>query len=261
MPVLTARFPGSTARFPVLTARFASPTARLPVLTARFPGATARFLVSTARFPGATARLPGSVIRFPVLTARFPGLVIRFLLPSVRGSGYAAAVSNLNPEVAMRRSEYEMRKSALEAELKADIELLRAASLAKLRALERLWLAAAEDLPAELPPAVRESPRPSETPGSETVSVSETLHPDPPASPPVLRRGQVMDDLMGGFHALPEEFEKRDVFRLLGYEPPRATMYRVLSDLIGEKWVEITLYSEGHRPTRYRKLPQPPDDE
>jgi hypothetical protein len=166
-----------------------------------------------------------------------------------------------NPEVAMRQSEYEVRKRALEAEFNADVELLRAAYLAKLRALERLWLAAAEDLPAELPPpAVRESRLSDTVAANETVR-TETPRPAPPAPPPVLRRGQVMDDLADIFFALPEEFEKRDVIRLLGYEPPRATMYRVLSGLISEKMVQITRYSEGHRATRYRKLPQPLDDD
>jgi len=71
---------------------------------------------------------------------------------------------------------------------------------------------------------------------SETLPVSETLPPHrPPLKPapaPARRRGQVAADVEAVLPELPEEFEKQDVVRALGYEPPRATLYRVLEQLV-----------------------------
>ena len=64
-------------------------------------------------------------------------------------------------------------------------------------------------------------------------------------------------DLEAAFPDLPEEFEMGDVIRALGYEPPRATLYRVLEQLVLDRRAVTARFSTGHSPTRYRKLPPP----
>jgi hypothetical protein len=152
----------------------------------------------------------------------------------------------------MRQSEYEQHRRALEAQFQADVELLRAGYQAKLRALEAVWLSSMEEaLPA--------APPPLPAPGPLLLRASEPeAPPATPASPapePALRPGQVRDDLEDIFADLPEEFEKRDVIRLLGYEPPPSTLNRALSDLLLAKRTKIVRHSSGYTRTRYRKLP------
>jgi len=165
----------------------------------------------------------------------------------------------------MRHGEYEQRRRALETQFREDVELLRAGYQAKLRALEMLWMAS----PGEaLPPAAA-----SEMLGSsETQQVSETVaSPEPPEPPepseaaepapvmePESRRGMVREEIEAAFAALPDEFERQDVLRVLGYEPPRATLFRVLNQLVSEGWISIVSYSIGRLSTRYSKLPDLP---
>lgn len=163
----------------------------------------------------------------------------------------------------MRHEEYERRRRALEAQLREDWELLRAGYQAKLRALEMLWLIP----PGEaLPPAVAVS----ETLRlSERLDSSETLpETAPPQSETVIspeppketRRGQVREEIEAAFAELPEEFDRRDVIRVLGYEPPRATLFRVLEQLVVDKWISVARYSTGRSSTRYVKLPEPAEE-
>jgi hypothetical protein len=150
----------------------------------------------------------------------------------------------------MRQGEYERRRRALEAQFQADVELLRAGYQAKLRALETIWLTAADEaLPAVPPPLPAPGPLLLQAPEPGTPPEA------PPDPEPALRPGQVRWDLEDIFADLPEEFEKRDVVRLLGYAPPRSTLNRVLSELLSAKRVKIVRYSEGYNRTRYRKLP------
>jgi hypothetical protein len=57
---------------------------------------------------------------------------------------------------------------------------------------------------------------------------------------------------------LPEVFDKKDVVRLVGYEPTHSTFHRALTRLQDEDSVAIEDYSEGGMHTIYRKLPDPP---
>jgi hypothetical protein len=158
----------------------------------------------------------------------------------------------------MRQGEYEQRRRALERQFREDVELLRAGHQAKLRALEMLWLVSpGEALPAGPPaPGARETLRLSETlAASETLPVPETL-PEPPAPGPARRRGQALEDVWERFADLPEVFDQRDVVRALGYAVPRATLYRVLGELLREKRVVLEEGSRGPNPIRYRKLPE-----
>lgn len=163
----------------------------------------------------------------------------------------------------MRHEEYERRRRALEAQLREDVELLRAGYQAKLRALEMLWLAPPG---AALPQAVAVS---ETLQLSETLASSETLPETtpprsetvtPPEPPKEIRRGQVRDEIEAAFAELPEEFDRRDVIRVLGYEPPRATLFRVLEQLVVDKWISVAWYSNGRSATRYAKLPEPAEE-
>ncbi|PYQ57621.1 MAG: hypothetical protein DMF53_22135 [Acidobacteria bacterium] len=152
----------------------------------------------------------------------------------------------------MRHEEYERRRRALEAQFREDLELLRAGYQAKLRALEMLWLAPpGEALPQAV--AVSETLR-----LSETLASSETV--TPPEPPKEIRRGQVREEIEAAFAELPEEFDRRDVIRVLGYEPPRATLFRVLEQLVVDKWISVAWYSSGRSSTRYAKLPEPAEE-
>ena len=152
----------------------------------------------------------------------------------------------------MRHEEYERRRRALEAQFREDLELLRAGYQAKLRALEMLWLAPpGEALPQAV--AVSETLR-----LSETLASSETV--TPPEPPKETRRGQVREEIEAAFAELPEEFDRRDVIRVLGYEPPRATLFRVLEQLVVDQWISVASYSTGRSSTRYAKLPEPAEE-
>jgi len=147
----------------------------------------------------------------------------------------------------MRQSEYEGHKRALEAQFQADVELMRASYQARLRALETLWIAAPEEALTV----------PETLSLGETLPAGETLRQEPASEPVMVQRGHLSDDLAEIFPQLPEVFDKWDAVRALGYEPPRATLYRMLSQLVREGRIAMARHSDGHSPTRYRKLPPP----
>ncbi|HEY4595960.1 MAG TPA: hypothetical protein VIJ02_06130, partial [Thermoanaerobaculia bacterium] len=66
--------------------------------------------------------------------------------------------------------------------------------------------------------------------------------------------------LEAAFAELPEEFDRRDIIRVLGYEPPRATLFRVLEQLVVDKWISVAWYSSGRSSTLYAKLPEPAEE-
>lgn len=169
----------------------------------------------------------------------------------------------------MDYQEYERRRRAIQEQLHADLELIRAGYRAKLQALDVLWLGSPpehQDGPSE-ESARKETP--IETLASaqtETLASAETQSADPvPGEAPVppeplrgARRGDVLMDILGTLPLLPEVFDKTDVVRLLGYEPNRPTLHRAWSRLMQERKIEMELASDGRRPTRFRKL-QPAD--
>lgn len=119
----------------------------------------------------------------------------------------------------MTQEEYEERRRALEAQLQADIAMVKAGHEARVRSLESLWQAAkAGDGKAAIPVAVPAPPAARE----------ET------ARPP----GATFNDLCEALPRLPEVFDKRDIVRALGYKPPYTTLVRALEYL--KKSGEIT---------------------
>jgi hypothetical protein len=141
----------------------------------------------------------------------------------------------------MRSEEYERRRQAVQAQLQADLDLIRAGYEAKLRALESLWLSSPVGAPAAGP---RSETAPNETPSSET-----------PAGAParVSRRGDVLRDVRAVLSQLPEVFERRDVIQAIGYKPPRATLYRALATLQEEEEITIVRPGDERIQTQYQR--------
>ncbi len=141
----------------------------------------------------------------------------------------------------MRSEEYERRRQAVQAQFQADLDLIRAGYEAKLRALESLWLSSPAGVPAA---GVHSETVPSETPPSETLD-------GVPAR--VSRRGSVLRDVRAVLPRLPEVFERKDVIQALGYQPPRATLYRVLATLQDEEEITIARAGDERIQTQYRR--------
>jgi hypothetical protein len=167
----------------------------------------------------------------------------------------------------LQHKEYQRRRRAIEQQLQEDLELIRTASQAKLRALEHLWLASAgEDPPdtASVTPAFVETQDSLNAPASvpqpdagETLDAAPIVDasPIPPAAPAsVRRRGDVLADIQEVFPRLPDVFDKSDVVRLLGYEPTRPSLHRVWSHLRRNGQIVIARYSDGRRPQVFRKV-------
>ena len=219
---------------------------------------------ATVHSGSATVHFSGHNHRLRSVASQIAVTVVHFLLPDGGEREYAAAISTA--EDAMRHGEYEQRRRALETQFREDVELLRAGYQAKLRALEMLWMASPGEALPSAASAATETRRLSEMlEASETLQVGETLpqsetvpSPETPETPArEVRRGQVREEIEAAFESLPEEFDRQDVIRVLGYEPPRATLFRVLNQLVSESWLSIASYSMGRSSTRYAKLPAP----
>lgn len=132
----------------------------------------------------------------------------------------------------MTRTEFEERLRALEAQHQADIALMNAAHEARVRSLRSLWQGAAEPAPAPPPPVSTQAPAPKTR----------------------RERNSVFYDLAKALPSLPASFDKHDVARVLGYEPPHTTLYRALRTLISEGLVESESMSHGGATSLYRKV-------
>ncbi|HYG63438.1 MAG TPA: hypothetical protein VEL74_12725 [Thermoanaerobaculia bacterium] len=139
----------------------------------------------------------------------------------------------------MTREEFERRKQRLEEQLHTGIELLQAGHRVQIRALEMVWMLAAQE--AETAAA------------AVPVSRQPARQPEPP---PVPRRGlpQVEDDLRAVMEGLPPVFDRSDVIQALGYEPDRRTLYKLLQELTREGTLAVEEPGFGRKPSRYRKV-------
>ncbi len=144
----------------------------------------------------------------------------------------------------MPSSDYKQRRLALEKQYQEDLELLRAAHEAKLRALETLGLAStsAGGNPAQAEPAGKPAPR--EASGGEKPQGE--LRPVP--------RGGLKQAIRDVLPQLPEVFERRELEKALGFTPNRTTLVRILQELWYAKEITILEFSEGRRPTKYGKV-------
>lgn len=69
--------------------------------------------------------------------------------------------------------------------------------------------------------------------------------------PPQRSRGG--DDVRGALSRLPETFTRGDVCEVLGYEPDRSALFRILRELTQEGALRIESRGAGQRATIYRK--------
>jgi hypothetical protein len=153
----------------------------------------------------------------------------------------------------MPTGEYERYRQQLDAQLRADVELLHEAYRAKLRAYETVARARGEDfaplppadLTAGLPPAPSApAPRPASTPA-------------PAAPPPRSPAHQVEADMLAAIETLPERFDKFDLQKALGFAPRRSTYHRVLCLLVRDGVLAVETPAAGRYPTVYRKSASP----
>ena len=139
----------------------------------------------------------------------------------------------------MTQAEYEQSKQRLQEQRRAGVELVERACEAQMRALELVWMLQGGTGAAALPAGV----------------VAAAPAPPAPAPPPEQRRRgpEVEKDVEVRFSDLPESFTRRDVCRVLGYEPDRGVLHRVLKKLLTDGLTRIEDKGDGQRPARYRK--------
>jgi len=142
----------------------------------------------------------------------------------------------------MTREQYEQRKQRLDEQLRSGIELLEAAHRQQVRALELMWsMSAEESLPSRVPSA--------EEPASSSARPSAPA----PSRPRRRDAGELEDEVEAALADLPEEFDRNDMCRALGYEPERGSLYRVLETLRSDGRIAVRSAGSGRTPTRYKK--------
>ena len=135
----------------------------------------------------------------------------------------------------MTREEYEERRRRLDEELRAARELLETSHRTQVRALELHWEA-------------------------EKGSAAPVLAPPPEKRPrrPAL---ELFNAILDRLDDLPEVFTKDDLCRALGETPDRRALYRALTDLAREGWIELEDRGKSRIPSSYRRLESPADGE
>lgn len=144
----------------------------------------------------------------------------------------------------MTREEYEERKRALEAQHLADVALMNVAHQARMRTLEDLWRStgagAGQPQTPGVPATIPAPPVPARAPA--------------PKPKPKRERFRLLNDLEDALPGLPETFDKRDIVRALGYEPPHASLHRTLRTLQSEGRIAMMDSSLSGTINCYRKL-------
>ncbi|HVG10936.1 MAG TPA: hypothetical protein VNM67_24750 [Thermoanaerobaculia bacterium] len=126
---------------------------------------------------------------------------------------------------------------ALEAQHLADVALMNVAHQARMRTLEDLWRSTGAG--AGQP---------------QTPTVPATVPARAPAPKPKRERFSLLNDLEDALPGLPETFDKRDIVRALGYEPPHASLHRTLRTLQSDGRIAIMDNGFSGTINRYRKL-------
>jgi hypothetical protein len=151
----------------------------------------------------------------------------------------------------MPTGEYERYRQQLDAQLRADVELIHEAYRAKLRAYETVARARGEDFEPQpaadlslgLPPVPPSPPAPVPPPPVQATA--------PPASRG--RAYQVEDSILAVLGNLPEVFDKFALGQALGFDPRRSTLHRVLKRLVSEGVLQVERYGTARLPTAYRR--------
>jgi hypothetical protein len=165
--------------------------------------------------------------------------------------------------------DYERYRKRLEQQLRADVGLLFEAYRAKLRAYETVARTRGEldgsgpwpelEISNLLPAAGSgsgEAPRlaPAPVPAAGESAAA-------PAPPPERKKRrspfEIHDAVDAALLQVEEVFDRRELCRALGFEPSRATLYRILKELQQEGRIAIVEHGSGTLRNRYRKLTPP----
>jgi hypothetical protein len=132
----------------------------------------------------------------------------------------------------MTHNEFEQHKQALDGQLRAAMDLLKAGHDARMREIEARWQASEAGAAAPEP----------------------TADPEPAAPVPVRQpAGSLYDEVLSVLAELPEEFDKNDVLRVLGSSPNRISLFRVLQTLVFEGRIEMKTHGAGRTTNVFRK--------
>jgi hypothetical protein len=157
----------------------------------------------------------------------------------------------------LNRTEYQRLRRQLDEELRAGIDMLQAGYRAKVEALDALWGEPLSEVPAS--ESEVDAPAPLEPP-DPTLPELPAPSPPEPAAPAAearsARRGnwEMEADIEAALEQLGDVFDKSDLCRALGYEPPRTSLYRALTALQREGILEIESPGSGQRGSVYRKV-------
>ena len=142
----------------------------------------------------------------------------------------------------MTHEDYERRKQRLDEQLRAGIELLESAHRAQVRALDLVWMLQSEEQD--------QAPSPARTAGAAPAKRGPATLPEPSRRRSASEVGTQVGAL---FYKLPERFTRGDVCEVIGYEPDRGTLFRILRELARQGHVVIETRGGGNRATVYRK--------
>jgi hypothetical protein len=152
----------------------------------------------------------------------------------------------------MTREEYEQRQRRLDEQLESGIELLRSAHRQQMRALDLVGMTTAEeDVAIPQRPAKAPAERP---PAAETKPTASSPPAPPPPAPPRRTASHLAVEIRKALSRLPQQFDRNDILKALGYEADRASLYRAMQYLVQDQVIVQETYATGKIPTRYRKL-------
>lgn len=171
----------------------------------------------------------------------------------------------------MPPGDYERYRQRLEQQLRADVGLLVEAYRAKLRAYETVARSRGElegagpwpeaEVSNLLPPAgsgLAEAPGLAPPPAPAAADNRPAAATPPPAGTKRRAAFEVFDAVDEALLQVGEVFDRSDLCRVLGFEPSRGTLHRILRELEAEGRVAVAKFGSGRRSSRYRKL-TPPD--
>lgn len=153
----------------------------------------------------------------------------------------------------MTREQYEQRKRRLEEQLRAGIQLLESAYQAQVRALDLVWMLQAEESGAGAEVAVSSRA----APGAHVPAPQE--RPLARSQPHGERTSTARGEIYSSFYRLPETFTRNDVCKVLGFEPDRGTLFRILRELTDQGYIRIAARGRGQRATVYEKAAAAPE--
>ena len=234
------------------TARITVWTFQIPMWTVHIPWRTVLTAVRTFHLAIGAVHIAAETVRIAAGMAHNAGGAVHCALRQALDGSTAVHPSPyaFHQEDTMTRGEYEERRRALEAQREADIAMINAVHEIRVRALDKLWQVTAEEGADFITPA---APGNGSLPAPAAVPVVSA--PPPAARRKMRGRGEVLNDLDEAFPQLPEVFDKRDIARILGYEPARATLFRALRQLMDEGAVAMEDHSlPGTTLTAFRKI-------